>query len=99
VTLSVLASPTPTPNKSAPPHKKPPAKKVNESNKPPFIGMTKAEALARYGKPKQKTSTEEGEQWSYWLNFGEYLGKHMTRSSLAPRRCASVSSRSATTGA
>jgi hypothetical protein len=39
--------------------------------------MTKAQALAHYGKPKQKTSTEEGEQWTYILNFGEFIGKHM----------------------
>lgn len=74
---TALASPTPTPGKS-PPHKKPPAaKKVDESDKPPFIGMTKAQALARYGQPKQKTSTEEGEQWTYILNMGEFVGKHM----------------------
>jgi hypothetical protein len=71
----VLASPTPAPGKSPP--RKPPVKRVDESDKPPFVGMTKAQALARYGKPKQKTSTEEGEQWTYILNFGEFIGKHM----------------------
>ena len=39
--------------------------------------MTKVQALARYGQPKQKTSTEEGEQWTYILNMGEFIGKHM----------------------
>ena len=46
-----------------------------EENKPPFIGMTKAQALARYGEPKQQTVTDEGEQWTYLLNFGEVMGK------------------------
>jgi len=72
---NAFASPTPTatPRKS-PSHK--PAK-IDESEKPPFIGMTKAQALARYGKPKKQTVTNEGEQWVYWLNFGEFMGKHM----------------------
>jgi hypothetical protein len=65
------ASPTPAP------HKPSKQKQVDENDKPPFIGMTKAQALARYGKPKQKTSTDEGEQWTYVLNFGEFVGKHM----------------------
>jgi hypothetical protein len=68
-------TPTPSPRRVSPPPKKP--GKIDESDKPPFIGMTKAQALARYGKPKQKTSTEEGEQWTYVLNFGEFMGKHM----------------------
>jgi hypothetical protein len=72
----VSASPTPTPAGKSPP-RRPPARKVDESDKPPFIGMTKAQALARYGNPKQKTSTEEGEQWTYILNLGEFVGKHM----------------------
>ena len=66
------AAPSPTPAA-----RKPPAKKVDESDKPPFVGMTKVQALARYGQPKQKTSTEEGEQWTYILNMGEFIGKHM----------------------
>jgi hypothetical protein len=69
-----LASPTPSPTPPKPPLHKP-AKKVDESEKPPFIGMTKAQALARYGKPKKHTLTDEGEQWVYILNFGEVLGK------------------------
>jgi hypothetical protein len=52
-------------------------KKVEEEDKPPFIGMTKAQALARYGEPKTRTVTDDGEQWTYWLNFGEVVGKHM----------------------
>jgi len=51
--------------------------KVEEKDKPPFVGMTKAQALARYGEPKNRTVTDEGEQWTYWLNFGEVVGKHM----------------------
>jgi hypothetical protein len=50
-------------------------KPQDESEKPPFVGMTKAQALARYGEPKQHTLTEKGEQWVYLLNYGEVLGK------------------------
>ena len=46
-----------------------------EENKPPYVGMTKAQALARYGDPRKQTTTEEGEQWVYVLNFGEAVGK------------------------
>lgn len=46
-----------------------------EAEARPFIGMTKSEALARYGQPKKQTVTDEGEQWVYVLNFGEVLGK------------------------
>jgi hypothetical protein len=67
---TVSASPTPAPRRPA-------AKKVDESDKPPFVGMTKSQALARYGDPNQKTSTEEGEQWKYILNLGQFIGKHM----------------------
>lgn len=45
-----------------------------EAEKPPFIGMTKALALARYGEPKRHTMTDEGENWVYILNFGEVMG-------------------------
>lgn len=48
-----------------------------EAETPPFIGMTKAQALARYGHPKKNTMTDEGEQWVYLLNFGEMMGKAM----------------------
>src|SRR5436190_23383194 len=51
--------------------------KVDEEDKPPFIGMTKAQALARYGEPKTHTITDEGERWTYILNMGEFIGKHM----------------------
>jgi len=47
----------------------------DESEKPPFVGMTKAQALARYGEPKQNTLTDKGEQWVYILNYGEVIGK------------------------
>ncbi len=46
-----------------------------EAERPPFIGMTKEQALARYGEPKKHTITEEGEQWVYILNMGEVIGK------------------------
>lgn len=46
-----------------------------EAETPPFIGMTKEQALARYGEPKKHTITDEGEQWVYLLNFGEMIGK------------------------
>jgi hypothetical protein len=46
-----------------------------DAETPPFIGMTKAQALARYGEPKKHTLTDEGEQWVYVLNFGEVLGR------------------------
>ena len=46
-----------------------------EENEPPFIGMTKAQALARYGEPKRRSVSDEGEQWVYLLNFGEVMGK------------------------
>jgi hypothetical protein len=50
-------------------------KQQDESEKPPFVGMTKAQALARYGEPKQHTLTDKGEQWVYLLNYGEVIGK------------------------
>jgi hypothetical protein len=46
-----------------------------EADKPPFIGMTKAQALARYGEPKKRTLTDDGENWVYLLNLGEVFGK------------------------
>ena len=48
-----------------------------EAETPPFIGMTKAQALARYGQPKKHTLTDEGENWVYILNMGEVIGKAM----------------------
>lgn len=46
-----------------------------EERKPPFVGMTKAQAIARYGEPKQRSVTSKGEQWTYLLNFGEVMGR------------------------
>jgi hypothetical protein len=68
------ASPTPTPTpKKQPAHA--PSKKVDPSEQPPFVGMTKAQALARYGEPRKHSVTEEGENWIYVLNEGEVIGK------------------------
>ena len=39
--------------------------------------MTQAQARARYGEPSKYTVTNEGEQWTYVLNMGEFVGKHM----------------------
>jgi hypothetical protein len=72
----ISAAPTPTPAGKWQPHR-PSARKVDESDKPPFIGMTKAQELARYGNPNHKTSTEQGETWIYILNMGQFIGKHM----------------------
>jgi hypothetical protein len=46
-----------------------------QAEQPPFVGMTKAQALARYGEPKKQTITHEGENWIYLLNMGEVIGK------------------------
>jgi hypothetical protein len=67
---ATTGAPQTTDRKTAP-------QKIAEETRPPFIGMTRAEALARYGEPKKRTVTDEGEQWTYWLNFGEFMGKHM----------------------
>jgi hypothetical protein len=64
-------TPTPTPKKPA----QPLSKKVDLSEQPPFVGMTKAQALSRYGEPKKHSVTEEGENWIYILNAGEVIGK------------------------
>jgi hypothetical protein len=64
-------SPTPTPRKPA----QAPSKKVDLSEQPPFVGMTKAQALSRYGEPKKHSVTDEGENWIYILNAGEVIGK------------------------
>src|SRR5260370_36984984 len=74
VCAGIPASPSPAPGKS--PGHKPPAKKLDESDKPPFVGMTKTQALARYGNPNSKTSTENGEQWTHGLNMCQLIGKH-----------------------
>ena len=69
----VPASPIPSPTK--PPGKS--EKKIDESDKPPFIGMSKEQARARYGEPKKQTVTDEGERWIYILNMSQFVGKHM----------------------
>jgi hypothetical protein len=76
IAASASAKPTPTPT----PTRHPASGRVGdisnpEAEKPPFIGMTKAQALARYGQPKKHTLTEEGESWVYILNTGEIIGK------------------------
>jgi hypothetical protein len=37
-----------------------------EAIQPPFIGMTKAQALARYGNPTTHTLRDDGERWGYF---------------------------------
>src|SRR4051812_25645849 len=68
-------TPTPTPTKRATPKPKIGDISNPEAERPPFVGMTKDQALQRYGKPKKHTVTEEGEQWVYILNMGEIIGK------------------------
>jgi hypothetical protein len=46
-----------------------------EAEQKPFVGMTKAQALARYGDPKKHSVTDEGEEWIYLLNQGEIIGR------------------------
>ena len=77
VTLVCAGCASEQPQTAAPGAKPKTADEVREAeeNKPPFIGMTKAQAIARYGDPKQQTVTDEGEQWTYLLNFGEVMGK------------------------
>lgn len=66
---------TPKPRASATP--KPRVGDISnpEAEQQPFVGMSKEQALARYGKPKKNTVTDEGEQWIYILNMGEIVGK------------------------
>lgn len=77
--LAVCLTSCATPPAPGPALAKPAPKKGDISNeeaeRPPFIGMTKAQALARYGDPKRNTLTDEGEQWVYILNFGEMMGR------------------------
>ena len=72
--MSCASSPKQTANSNSQPHA---AKKIDESDKPPFIGMTREQALARYGEPARRTVTPDGEMWTYNLNMGEFVGKHM----------------------
>ncbi len=47
-------------------------KAVNPNNEQkPELGMTKAEALARYGKTDNIAQSSRGEVWTYHLNMGE----------------------------
>lgn len=74
--LAGCATPAPTTPQSKP---KPVVGDMSnpEADNPPFIGMTKAQALARYGEPKRRTLTDEGENWVYVLNLGEVIGSAM----------------------
>jgi hypothetical protein len=76
LTFAGCATPPPPPS-SAAPKTKPAVGDISnpEAENPPFIGMTKAQALARYGEPKRRTLTDEGENWVYILNFGEVMGR------------------------
>ena len=49
----------------------------DESDTAPVTGMTKDQVLSRCGEPEKKTLTDEGEQWLYVLNMGEFIDKHM----------------------
>jgi outer membrane protein assembly factor BamE (lipoprotein component of BamABCDE complex) len=49
----------------------------NESDTAPVTGMTKDQVLSRCGEPEKKTVTNEGEQWLYVLNMGEFIEKRM----------------------
>jgi hypothetical protein len=77
IAAALLASCASGPRQTSTNSRKQSAKKIDENDKPPFIGMTKAQAIARYGEPDKKTVTPEGEQWRYVLNMGEFVGKHM----------------------
>lgn len=48
---------------------------ISPSKKPPFLGMTKAQALARYGEPWHHAAVPQGEQWFYHLKFAEVYGR------------------------
>jgi outer membrane protein assembly factor BamE (lipoprotein component of BamABCDE complex) len=66
------------------PHSRTKEQAGDESEKPPFVGMTKGQVLARYGEPKRHTITDEGEQWVYLLNFGEVMGKALIPFNFSP---------------
>ena len=46
-----------------------------DSTKPPFKGMTKAQALKDYGEPDSVGHRDGTELWTYVLNRGENLAK------------------------
>lgn len=76
VVLTSCASDAPKPNSPTPAATGTKGDISNEqAENPPFVGMTKAQALARYGDPKTHTITDEGEQWVYILNFGQVMGR------------------------
>jgi len=53
--------------------------------------MTKAQAQARYGEPKKRTVTDEGEQWTYIFEHGrvhrETHDPVLFQRTTAPLRC------------
>ena len=57
-----------------------------EERKPPFIGMTKEQALARYGEPKSRAVTDGGEAWTYYLNEGDVIGSAMIPFNFSPTK-------------
>lgn len=42
-------------------------------NKPPHVGMTKAQVRAAYGDPLSREVTDDGEMWIYRLNLGDAM--------------------------
>lgn len=52
--------------------------------KAPLAGMTRTQAWARYGKPRKRVQTEEGERWYYILNASEVARKTLNPLVLAP---------------
>lgn len=81
IALAMAGCATPAPST---PQSKQKTQAVDESEKPPFIGMSKAQVLARYGEPKKHTITDEGEQWVYLLNFGEVMGRALIPFNFSP---------------
>lgn len=75
VCLTACQTAAPEPAKAASTHSQVGDISNPEAEQQPFIGMTKEQALARYGEPKKHTVTEEGESWIYLLNMGEVIGK------------------------
>jgi hypothetical protein len=71
----IIASPLVAQQPKQSPAKKAKTAQVDESEKPPFVGMTKQQARSRYGEPKKHSVTDEGESWIYVLNYGEVIGK------------------------
>ncbi len=56
-----------------------------EENRPPHVGMSKPEAVQRYGQPKNVVLTDAGERWMYFLNEGEVVGKSLIPFYIPPR--------------